>query len=60
MIVGATQKESPIKFDYSIPVSITGKNNFVKPLRQGYNRYLPSKMSGEDIGLYIIEGKMVL
>lgn len=53
IIVGSAQRNSSVKFDFSVPVSIKGKNHEVRAVSEGYFKRIISKMSGEEVGLYL-------
>ena len=55
ILVGISQRNSKIKFEFSIPVSIIGKNHVVRPLKRGYTQGVISTLQDETIGLYFIE-----
>jgi CheY-specific phosphatase CheX len=54
MIIGSTQRHSPIKFEFSLPGVIIGNSHEVRLLSGGHYRKVISKLSGEDIGLYLV------
>ena len=53
MIVGAAQKESKQKFDFSVPVTFMGKNHEVRAVNRGYFRRVMSHFSEGTVGLYL-------
>ena len=53
IIVGSAQRNSRVKFDFSVPVAIKGKHHEVRAVSEGSFKRIISKMSGEDIGLYL-------
>ena len=55
MIAGAAQRHSSFKFDFSLPVAIEGRNHEVRSVFKSNFRRVISKMSGEEIGLYLFE-----
>ncbi len=55
MIVGAAQRHSNVKFDFSLPVAIEGSNHQVRSVFKNDFRRVVSKMSGEEVALYLFE-----
>ncbi len=55
MIVGAAQRHSNIKFDFSIPMAVSGSNHSIRSVFKGKYRRVNSKMHGVEVGLYLIE-----
>jgi CheY-specific phosphatase CheX len=53
MVVGAAQRGSPVKFDFSLPVSIRGKNHEVRAVSKGYFRRVLCSAAGGKVGLYL-------
>ncbi len=56
IIVGSAQRASPIQFDFSIPVSVQGKNHEVRPPRNSSLRYNVSKFDKETVCLILSQG----
>jgi len=55
MIVGAAQRHANIKFDFSLPIAVEGKNHSVRSVFRSNFRRVISKMGAEEIGLYLFE-----
>ena len=55
MIVGAAQRHSNLKFDFSLPIAVEGRNHTVRSVFDSDYRRVISKMSGEEVGLYLFE-----
>ena len=56
MIVGSAQRHSNIKFDFSIPMAVSGSNHRIRSVFKGAYRRVISKMHGVEVGLYLVEG----
>ena len=55
MLVGAAQQYANIKFNFSIPMAVTGKGHSIRSIVSGSYRRVISKIQGMDVGLYLIE-----
>ena len=55
MIVGSTQRHSNLKWDFSLPLAIEGRNHEVRSIFKSNFRRVVSKMHGETVGLYLFE-----
>ncbi|MDX1957011.1 MAG: chemotaxis protein CheX [Leptospiraceae bacterium] len=53
IIVGIAQKESSVKFDFSLPVSIIGKNHLVHLIHNEKSKRAISKLDDGKLGLYL-------
>ena len=57
VFVGAAQRHSNIKFNFSIPMAVSGKNHTISSLfNRGRRQRVVSKMEGSEVSLYLIEG----
>jgi CheY-specific phosphatase CheX len=55
MVVGQAQRHSNHKFDFSLPIAVEGRNHSVRSVFDSDYRRVLSKMSGEEVGLYLFE-----
>jgi CheY-specific phosphatase CheX len=56
IVVGAAQRASPIKFEFSVPVSIQGKGHEILMPRDSAVRYCISRFDGESVCLILSQG----